>query len=108
MSIIRKAPSLEEQEKLRKLIESMGLWEVDKLQIRYISDSWVQFSCEKKVCNGPTEYLNVQHTLIDRIKGRSFDEKVETELKEFVSMLKQRNEEILRLRRKEEQLRSLL
>lgn len=98
----------EQKEKLHKLIESMGLWEVDKIRINYISDHWVQFSCEKKVCNGPTMIRNVQYTIRDRIKDRSFDEKVETELQQFVSMLKQRNEEILRLRRKEERLRSLL
>lgn len=98
----------EQEEKLHKLIESMGLWEVDKIRIRYISDDWVQFSCEQKVCNGPTEYRNVQRTLIDRFKGRSFEEKVETELQQFVAMLRQRNEVILRLRRKEERLRSLL
>ncbi|MED1801804.1 hypothetical protein [Brevibacillus porteri] len=80
-------PTPQQVEKVRKLIESMGLWEVDKIQIRYISDDWVQFSCEKKVINGPTEIRNVQRTLIDRIKGRSFDEKVERELQQFVSML---------------------
>ncbi|UED72137.1 hypothetical protein [Brevibacillus sp. HD3.3A] len=95
-------------EKARNLIESMGLWEVDKIRINYISDRWVQFSCEKKVCNGPTMIRNVKHTIRDWIKERSFDEKVETELQQFVSMLKQRNEEIIRLRRKEEHLRNLL
>ncbi|UED73245.1 hypothetical protein [Brevibacillus sp. DP1.3A] len=98
----------EQEEKIRNLFERQGFWEVDKIRIRYITDTWVQFSCEKKVVNGPTEYLNVQYTLIDRIKGRSFDVKVESELQQFVSMLKQRNEEIIRLRKKEERLRSLL
>ncbi|MDR7318892.1 hypothetical protein [Brevibacillus nitrificans] len=101
-------PNPQEVDDLRKWIASSGLWEVDKIRIHYISDHWVQFSCEKKVCNGPTEFRNVQHTLIDRIKGRSFDEKVEVELQQFVSMLKLRNEEILRLRGKEELLRGML
>ncbi|QOS99847.1 hypothetical protein JNUCC42_03510 [Brevibacterium sp. JNUCC-42] len=63
----------------------------------------------KKVANGPTEYRNVQRTLLDRITtGRSFDEKVESELLQFISMLKQRNEAILRLRKKEERMRLLI
>ncbi|TPG74009.1 hypothetical protein EEL32_25470 [Brevibacillus laterosporus] len=92
-------------EKLLKLINSRGLWEVDKVHIRYLTDGWVQFSCAKKIVNGPTEYRNVQRTLLDRINGRSFDEKVESELLQFISMLKQRNEAILRLRKKEERMR---
>jgi len=98
----------DQEEKLHKLLDSIGLWEVDKIRIRYISDDWVQFKCDKKVCNGPSEVRNVFRTIWDRISRRSFDQKVETELKQFVSMLKKRNEEILRMRRKEEHLRSLL
>lgn len=99
---------LSEEEKLLKLIDSMGLWEVEKVQVRYISDTWAQFSCEKKVCNGPTEIRNVQYTLLDRIKGISFDEKVESEFHQFIALLNRRNDEIRRLRGKEDRLRSLI
>lgn len=94
----------EKEATLVKLIENMGLWEIENIEVRYLSDDWVQFRCEKKVCNGPVEIRNVRHTWFDRLMGVSFDEKVETELRAFIATMKQRNTSILQLRKKEESM----
>lgn len=59
----------DQKEMLHKLIESTGLWEVDRIRIRYTLDDKVQFRCNKKVYNGLTEIRNVFRTLWDRISG---------------------------------------
>lgn len=81
-------------------VNDYGLWKVDEVSVEYISDNWVQFRCEHNVINGSREIKNVTYSLLDRLRGVDFDKKVETELEKFIFMLQQRNEKILRLRRK--------
>lgn len=86
--------------------DKWGLWDIEGISVRYISDTWVQFSCEHKVVNGDREIKNVTYTLFDRIRGLDFDSKVEAELRKFVTMLKERNAKIKRLREKTEKVKS--
>lgn len=90
--------------KLPPIPKNWGLWDIDNIRVRYITDDWVQFSCEHKVVNGETEIKNVEYTLLDRIKGIDFDQKVERELDRFIEKMRQRNETILRLREKSKRL----
>ncbi|PPB10887.1 hypothetical protein [Brevibacillus laterosporus] len=96
------------EETVLELIGITGLWDVTNVRIRYLADDWVQFRCEKRSVNIPIKILNVRRSLLDRIIGRSFDEKVKSELIHFTGKLRQQNEKILRLRKKEKELRLFL
>jgi hypothetical protein len=88
--------------------KNWGLWDIDNIRVRYISDTWVQFSCEHKIINGETEIVNVGYTLLDRIRGIGFDQKVKSELIKFIDKMQQRNKKILQLREKERLVRDYL
>jgi hypothetical protein len=78
-----------------------GLWEVEQIQAKYISPTWVQFSCRRLVVNGEREIRNVMYTIFDRIRGVDFDEKVRDELQAFIRKMQVRNKRILELREKD-------
>lgn len=84
--------------------DDWGLWDVDGIKVRYISRNWVQFFCKHRVVNGETAHVNVYHTLLDRLRGIDFDDKVKEELAKFKNKYLKKNQEILALREKERRL----
>ncbi|AGR47413.1 hypothetical protein EMERY_83 [Brevibacillus phage Emery] len=96
------------EETILELIGITGLWDVINVRISYLADDWVQFSCEKRAGNISIKFWNVRRSLLDRIIGRSFDEKVKSELINFTGKLRQQNERTLRLRKKEKELHLFL
>lgn len=88
------------------VVKGWGFWDIENLHLKYISDRWVQVSCEHKVINGGREIINIYHTFIDKMRGIDFENKVDLKLNAFIEKMKERNETISRLRLKTNELRS--
>lgn len=87
-------------------LQNRGLWDIENMSVRYITETWMQLSCEQLIVNGPREIKNIQLTIIDKLRGVNFDEKAKIGAKKFVSKMEARNAEILLLRQKSALVRS--
>lgn len=81
-------------------IDNWGLWDVEHIQVKFISKRWAQISCEHKSINGETRFINVLLMPWDWLRGINFEQKFSRKLFKFAKKMTRKNERIIDLRNK--------
>ena len=80
------------KDKHKSLLQGWGEWAIDEVQFTSPKRAWISY--KKRVTNASVYYLNVSLNFIDRMKGITLDEKVQSKANALSVKLEQHNMKI--------------